>query len=164
MILVMLIVVYALFINPSGREQFEKWIQSYDSMNASKVSETLVKETLRNGGKNVIPTDVDGVIQFPVDRYPETALHIQEAIADGHSAVCTIDRSGAEENRKDSLRGVPTQKGKDRDEWPMAMCSEGGTGADIKHISPSDNRGAGAWVSNQLEEYPDGSKIYFLVE
>ena len=35
----------------------------------------------------------------------------------------------------------------------MAMCAEGGSGADIEYISPSDNRGAGSWVSNQLERY-----------
>ncbi|MDQ0417601.1 hypothetical protein J2Z48_001774 [Croceifilum oryzae] len=30
----------------------------------------------------------------------------------------------------------------------MAMCLEGGHGADIRYISPADNRGAGAWVGN----------------
>lgn len=101
---------------------------------------------------------------FPSDRYPETAQHIQRAIESGHPATCTIDRDGADENRKLSLRGIETKKGYDRDEWPMAMCTEGGEGADIEYISPSDNRGAGSWVGKQLEEYPDGTVVEFTFE
>lgn len=103
-------------------------------------------------------------LEFPSDRYPETAQHIKEAIAAGKSPVCTIDREGAEHNRGLSLKGVPTKKGKDRDEWPMAMCSEGGEGADIKYISPKDNRGAGSWVGHKLDEYKDGTKVEFIVK
>lgn len=103
-------------------------------------------------------------VTFPSNLYPETAKHIQDAIESGHPATCTIDRDGAEENRRESLRGVKTKKGYDRDEWPMAMCAEGGEGADIEYISPSDNRGAGSWVGNQLEEYPDGTVVEFKFE
>src|SRR5690606_9102786 len=78
--------------------------------------------------------------------------------------VCTIDRDGAEDNRKKSLAGIDTKDGYDRDEWPMAMCKEGGAGASVAYIDASDNRGAGSWVGNQLEDYPDGAKILFLVE
>jgi hypothetical protein len=105
----------------------------------------------------------DYTLTFPSSRYPETASHIRDAIADGHSAVCTIDRSGADERREESLKGVPTKSGYDRDEWPMAMCLEGGEGADIRYITPSDNRGAGSWVGNQLTKYPDGTRVKFIV-
>ncbi|OUQ86136.1 DNA-entry nuclease [Brevibacillus brevis] len=108
--------------------------------------------------------NVDHTLVFPSDRYPQTAKHIKEAIASGKSAVCTIDRSGADGNREKSLKGIPTKKGYDRDEWPMAMCAEGGTGAHIEYISPSDNRGAGSWISNQLEDFPDGTKVEILVK
>ena len=54
--------------------------------------------------------------------------------------------------------------GYDRDEYPMDMCEEGGAGADIEYITPSDNRGAGSWVSHQLSDYPDGTKVLFVVE
>jgi nicotinamidase-related amidase len=108
--------------------------------------------------------DADVKIIFPADKYPETATHIKEAIAKGKSAVCTIDRDGAEDNRSASLKGIPTKKGYDRDEWPMAMCAEGGAGADIAYISPSDNRGAGSWVGNQLENYPDGTRVLLAFE
>ncbi|WP_339291428.1 NucA/NucB deoxyribonuclease domain-containing protein [Paenibacillus sp. FSL E2-0201] len=110
------------------------------------------------------PTSDSEVVQliFPSDRYPETAKHIQDAIAKGESATCTINREQAEENRKESLRGIPTKKGYDRDEWPMAMCDEGGEGADIEYITPKDNRGAGSWVGNQLEDYADGTRVEFM--
>lgn len=116
--------------------------------------------------KDATPATSNEVVNllFPADRYPETAKHIQDAIDSGHAATCTIDRDGAEDNRKESLRGIETKKGYDRDEWPMAMCAEGGAGADIEYISPSDNRGAGSWVGNQLEDYPDGTIIEFKFE
>lgn len=103
------------------------------------------------------------ILEFPSDRYPETAAHIQGAIKKGHSEVCTIDRDGADENREESLKGIPTKEGYDRDEWPMATCAEGGKGASVKYIDPSDNRGAGAWVSNQIREHPDGTRVKFVV-
>jgi len=108
--------------------------------------------------------DYDYVLDFPSDSYPETALHIYSAIENGHSDVCTIDRDGADANRKKSLAGIDTKEGYDRDEWPMAMCAEGGVGADIAYIHPSDNRGAGSWVGHQLSAYEDGEKVLFIVE
>jgi len=109
------------------------------------------------------PSDSSVVqLTFPSDRYPETAKHIQDAIAKVDSSTCTINREQAEENRKESLKGIPTKKGYDRDEWPMAMCKEGGVGADIEYITPSDNRGAGSWVGNQLEDYADGTRVEFM--
>lgn len=110
------------------------------------------------------PAEADVVISFPADRYPETAEHIQKAIEAGESAICTIDREGAEDNRKESLAGIPTKDGYDRDEWPMAMCAEGGEGANIAYIDPSDNRGAGSWVGNRLEDLPDGTEVMFTFE
>jgi hypothetical protein len=100
---------------------------------------------------------------FPADRYPETAAHIQSAIASGESATCTIDREGADDNRNESLVGIPTKDGYDRDEWPMAMCAEGGTGADVMYVTSSDNRGSGAWVGNQLEDYSNGTRVLFVI-
>jgi hypothetical protein len=90
---------------------------------------------------------VDTII-IPSDRFPETASHIKAAIDNGESSICTINRKGADDNRKKSLKGTPTKPNLDRDEFPMAMCVEGGTGADIAYISPTDNRGAGSWVSS----------------
>ncbi|MHA7965839.1 excalibur calcium-binding domain-containing protein [Paenibacillus sp. CAU 1782] len=118
--------------------------------------------TLSTGETNNSGHDYELI--FPSDRYPETALHIYGAIEQGHSNVCTIDRSGAEANRKESLAGIDTKKGFDRDEWPMAMCQEGGEGASVAYVASSDNRGAGSWVGHQLSDYPDGAKVLFVVE
>ncbi|MFD1772999.1 NucA/NucB deoxyribonuclease domain-containing protein [Paenibacillus rhizophilus] len=112
------------------------------------------------------PSSDSEVVQliFPTNEYPETAKHIEKAISKGEPRICTIDREGAEENRRESLKGIPSKKHYDRDEWPMAMCREGGTGADIAYISPADNRGAGGWVGNQLEKYEDGTRVEFIIK
>ncbi|MDM5235706.1 DNA-entry nuclease [Bacillus cereus] len=106
----------------------------------------------------------DQVLEFPKERYPETGKHITNAIKEGHSEVCTIDRGGAADRRKLSLAPYRSKKGYDRDEWPMAMCKEGGKGAHIEYISPADNRGAGSWVGNKLDKYPDGTRVKFEVK
>jgi len=105
----------------------------------------------------------DVVLEFPADRFPEVAAHIASAILAGESAICTIDRDGADQRREQSLAGIPTKDGYDRDEWPMAMCAEGGEGASVAYIDPSDNRGAGSYVGNALEKYPDGTRVKFIV-
>nr|WP_229525599.1 hypothetical protein [Paenibacillus farraposensis] len=119
---------------------------------------TKVTQVSAEAGKEIIR------LVFPSDKYPETAQHIKEAIAAGKSPACTIDREGAEHNRELSLKDVPTRKGKAPDEWPMAMCAEGGVGADIKYISPKDSRGAESWVSDQLYVFKDGTRIEFVVK
>ncbi|PDY47461.1 NucA/NucB deoxyribonuclease domain-containing protein [Bacillus pseudomycoides] len=108
--------------------------------------------------------DIAQVIEFPSNKYPETASHIKDAIANGKTDICTIDRKGAAERRKQSLANVPTKKGYDRDEYPLAMCKEGGAGANIKYIKPSDNRGAGSYIGNKVEELPDGAKFKIVVK
>ncbi len=44
------------------------------------------------------------------------------------------------------------------------MCAEGGKGASIVYIDVRDNRGAGSWDGNQLEDYADGMRVLFVVE
>jgi hypothetical protein len=69
-----------------------------------------------------------------------------------------------EQRREESFAGIPAKTGYDRDEWPMAMCEEGGAGASVRYVTPSDNRGAGGWVGNQLENYPDGTRVLFITD
>ncbi|HEX6291760.1 MAG TPA: RHS repeat-associated core domain-containing protein [Herpetosiphonaceae bacterium] len=99
------------------------------------------------------------VVQIPRSRYPETAKHIEDAQAAGHPSELTIDRGGAKANRSESLKGHPTVPGKDRDEYPPAMFREGGSGASVRPINPSDNRGAGSCMSHQCSAYPDGTRV-----
>lgn len=82
----------------------------------------------------------DVTVVFPADKYPTVAEHIADAIEQGKPDTCTIDRAGATENREESLKGIPTKKGYDRDEYPMAMCKEGGKGASVRYIKPKENR------------------------
>ena len=102
----------------------------------------------------------DDILYFPASRYPETGAHISDAIKAGHSDVCTIERSGADKRRQESLKGIPTKPGFDRDEWPMAMCAEGGAGASVGRtvtIEYKLRRAAGAALSecrNGFVQYP----------
>ncbi|WP_013404519.1 NucA/NucB deoxyribonuclease domain-containing protein [Photobacterium damselae] len=66
-------------------------------------------------------------VEVSLSRQPEAAKHIQDAQAAGHPKTLTIDRANAPANRKASLKGVPTKKGLDRDEYPLAMFKEGGS-------------------------------------
>lgn len=128
--------------------------------------EMLSKYVSWNGTtKTVFITDkqYDSIVEFPTERYPETAAHMKAAIKRGKSAVCTIDREGATDNREASLQGIPTKTGYDRDEFPMAMCAEGGAGADVAYVISSDNRGAGSWVGNKLAAYSNGTRVLLVL-
>lgn len=109
-------------------------------------------------------TSTDAVtLIFSLARYPDIADHVRDAQAAGESAVCTIDRPGATERRKESLRGHATALGKDRDEYPPAECKEGGKGADVRLVPSSENRSAGAWMSGQLRKWPNGTQVLLVV-
>jgi len=43
------------------------------------------------------------------------------------------------------------------------MTEEGGKDADIRPISPSDNRGSGSSIGHQLRQYPNGTKIKIVI-
>src|SRR5262249_46652016 len=92
-------------------------------------------------------------------KYPESAKHIEEAAKKGKPTTLTIDRAGAKQNRKDSLRGFPTKSGKDRDEWPPAVSKEGGKGASVKYIDPADNRGSGSVIGKGIKGLPNGARV-----
>jgi Deoxyribonuclease NucA/NucB len=104
------------------------------------------------------------MIVWSLARWPNVVDHARDAIALGESATCTLDREGAEANREDSLAGVPTAEGMDRDEFPPAVCDEGGMGADVRLVPSSENRSHGAWWGNALEPYVDGTVILIVVE
>ena len=92
-------------------------------------------------------------------RSPKAAQHIEDAQAAGHPDVVTIDRSRTVTNRRESLRGVASQPGMDRDEYPPACCAEGGAGASVRPIPRSDNRSAGGQLGQQLKGVPDGARV-----
>lgn len=94
-------------------------------------------------------------------QYPQTIDHIGQAMKKKKSQKMRIARKKAKANRRDSLHNYPTRKGKDRDEWPMAMFDKGGTGAHVKYIDPSDNRGAGSAIGGALKPFKDGTEVRF---
>lgn len=96
-------------------------------------------------------------------RYPQTAEHIRTAQNMGFPSVLTIDRDNAAERRRASLENVATSQFYDRDEYPCAVFSEGGHGADVVYIQGSDNRGAGSYMRWQMQNMPNGSQIRIRV-
>lgn len=94
-------------------------------------------------------------------QYPQTVGHMYDNVSTKpkSSQKMTIDRKNAKARRKQSLAGWATKKGKDRDEWPMAMFKQGGKGASVRYIDPSDNRGAGSSIGAALQNVPDGNDI-----
>lgn len=65
---------------------------------------------------------------------------------------------------KEALKENNKVQGKDLDEYPPAMFNEGGKGASVRPISPSDNRGAGSTMGHQLRPYPNGTKLKIKIE
>ena len=51
----------------------------------------------------------------------------------------------------------------DLDEYPPAMFREGGSGASVRPMTPSQNRGMGACIGNQCRGLPDGTQVDIIV-
>lgn len=98
-------------------------------------------------------------------KYPQSAEHIQNCIRMGYPATLTLNRDGADENRKQSLAGIATRgdDGLDRDEYPPAAFLEGGANAHVAYISSSDNRGSGSSFGQQLSNAPNMTRVRFRV-
>jgi len=97
-------------------------------------------------------------------RYPLTADHVIDAKRAGEAKVLHLDREGADDNRDDSLAGIPTKDGHDRDEYPPAASAEGGQGASVRYVPSSDNRGAGSSMGAQLGDYCSGQAFVLLAK
>ena len=110
----------------------------------------------------------DCVIKISKSKYPETASHIEDAIAEGKPDTLTISRSNSASRRRQALKGILKVFGCDLDEYPPAMFLEGGVQSDgsrasVRAISSSDNRGSGAFFGNLLRGQPDGAKVTFKI-
>lgn len=101
---------------------------------------------------------------MPKDRWTEAVQHAVDAMKNGHPNTYTIDRPGASARRSQSLKDYPKETGFDRDEWPTAVFNEGGQGASIRYIFPSDNKGLGAYLRNQIAPYDNGTKVKIKIE
>jgi len=121
---------------------------------AALVTRTSVARVAEEGAEVVTKS-----VTVSKSRFPESAQHIEDAVAAGKPNTLTIDRANAAARRRESLRGTETRSGLDRDEFPPAMFQEGGQGASVRHINPSDNRGADACVGAQCRGLPDGTTV-----
>ena len=107
--------------------------------------------------------DVAKNIDISRAKYGEAAEHIADAQKAGHPDVLTIARDGADPNRKASIGGIPKVAGKQLDEYPPAMMKEGGAGASVRAINPSNNMGAGACIGNACRGLNNGEKVRIRV-
>lgn len=107
----------------------------------------------------------DSIVEVKISRskYPESAKHIEDAIANGQPEVLTINRNGTKSNRYQSLRGQEKVPGYDLDEYPPAIAMEGGSGASVRAINPSDNRGSGSSMGHQLRNFTNGTKFKYVI-
>lgn len=100
---------------------------------------------------------------YPADRFPETAAAYRSRLGRAGSTILTPDSTVAASNRRVALRDLPTRVGFDRDEFPFAATRQGGLGALITYVTPSENRAAGAWLGNQIKLVDPGRNVLFTV-
>lgn len=98
------------------------------------------------------------IVTISASMSPQAAKHIVDAQMSGQTPICTVDRVGADARRAQSMKPLPAVSGWDRDEYPPAVCKQGGTGASVRYIDPSDNKSAGAQLGAGLATVPDGCK------
>ena len=92
------------------------------------------------------------------NKHPESATHAQDAINSGNASTGTVDRSGSSSRRRENMKGVASKSNKDRDEFPPAVLKPNGA-TSVKHITPSDNRGAGSSIGRQLRGVKNGKQV-----
>ncbi|PTM53240.1 RHS repeat-associated core domain-containing protein [Desmospora activa] len=140
-----------------GRKLEQKWKEEQKiASELNRIREILERQGTRD-------EDVDVEIFLSKDNFPETAQHIQDAIAAGYPSIVTIERTGADQRRSEAVSQLPPRSDKDRDEWPMAMFAEGGKNADVRYIDPNDNQQAGNFVGQALRPNANGTRVRFTI-
>jgi hypothetical protein len=116
-------------------------------------------------------------IVFARSRYPNIHRHYRSAVRRGWPKVMVLNRAGADDRRDRLLRGVPTRRGFDRDEYPAAVgrgrangtarglvrgSSPRGWKADVDYVRSSENRSHGATLGNRLRRFCDGTRFRYV--
>ncbi len=125
------------------------------------LTETVSLGLSTTAGEKVKGEPIEIVING--NSHPEAAAHAQEALNNGVSGEGVIDRGGAKARRAENLRNVERRSGQDRDEFPPAVINNGGNGNSVRHISPFDNRGAGASLGAQIRNLPDNTRVVIRI-
>jgi len=153
-------------VNPSNNGGFLNWVKNFLGFGEEEPSQTNSSDVVSSGVSTPAPSVKGNPVEVEVSKtkYPQSAQHILDAQNEGQPQDLKINRSGAAGNRKESLDGIPTLHGMDRDEYPPAMFEEGGEGASVRYVTPSDNRGAGACIGAQCRILPDGTWVKIVVK
>lgn len=101
------------------------------------------------------------IVNLNNEKHRHILDHVWDAWRVGQPKVLHIDREDADKHRTQSLRGIPTRKGYDRDEYPPAMSREGGKGADVRYVKSAENRSAGSVMKSKLDDYCNGQRFRF---
>jgi len=118
------------------------------------------------------PRDVQP-IGFSVTKFPRIRAHMLAAIRWGWPAVLVLNRSGADERRRQLLQRIPTRPGHDRDEYPPAVGRGRGTSlmrgeqprgwkADVAYVPSGENRGHGSVLGIKLRRFCDGTRFRYV--
>lgn len=101
------------------------------------------------------------IVDLNDDKHHNVIDHAFDARRAGHPRVLHIRRAERWANRAAALRGIPTKKAYDRDQYPPAMADEGGKGADVRYVPKKENRSAERLMGTQLERYCNGQSFVF---
>lgn len=102
------------------------------------------------------------VVDLDPAKHSEIILHMREAIQKGQPRILVLDRKDADLHRTQSLAHVRKKPGFQRDEYPPAVSEQGGTGADVKYVNPTQNSSSGAIMGARLRIFCDGQQ--FIVD
>ena len=100
-------------------------------------------------------------ITFSATRFPHIKRHAERAIARGWPSVLVLMRPGAGSRRARLLRGRPTRRGEDRDEYPPAV-GRGRWRADVAYVPSSENRSHGSALGVKLRRFCDGTRFRYV--
>jgi hypothetical protein len=113
-------------------------------------------------GAGCITVSLPVVVNLNDTKHEALIAHEARAVHAGEARVLHLGRALADVHRSESLRGIPTRPGMDRDEYPPAFSWEGGIGADVAYVPASVNRSGGAMMANELRPFCDGQA--FIIE
>jgi uncharacterized protein RhaS with RHS repeats len=139
---------YAYVENPSS------WIDPYGLVGKCNVRDA----TKQDGDCDVVLT-----IRKSDFRDQNQAISHIEDVMEKRGNIYTYRPENADSQRAKSLKGIPTISGKDRDEFPMAIFDEGGTGASVRPIASGDNRSVGSAIGGALRGQESGTRVKIVI-
>ena len=139
----------------AGGPKGGKTPRSSPGSTAPKIENVQRPPSVPPPGASPTATQNPKAVTIDKSKYPEAAKHLEDAGAVG--VPLTVDREGAAARRKAALKGQSTQPNMDRDEAPPAVFEEGSKS--VRLIPPSDNRGAGGTLGQQIKDVKNGEKV-----